>query len=128
MTKVSRFKLNLKYLQYILNDFWEDLAYLDDSEDVQTFFKPFFTPTETTMFAKRLAILKLLRQDYQYDEIRENLKVTPNTVAKMNNILHLADQKLLGILDELIEEQKSRKEGRLKKRESHHPSKRFWPM
>ena len=128
MMKVSRLKLNLKYLQYILNDFWEGLAYLDDSKDVKTFFKPFFTPTETTMFAKRLAILKLLRQDYQYDDIRENLKVTPNTVAKMNNILHLADQKLLEILDELLEEQKSRKEGRLKKRESHHPSKKLWPM
>ena len=126
MTKISRFKLNPKELNFLLNDLWQDLADIDEAEKVYTFLKPFFSPTEGIMFAKRLEILKRLRQEESYDLIMGDLKVTPNTVSKMNNLLHLANNKFLEILDELITLKNKRMEKLRKK--PFHPSKMFHPI
>lgn len=128
MAKLSRFHLKPEDQRYLRAELWKDIASLDKANSVEQFLNEFFTPTETVMFAKRLEILKLLRQDYLYGEIKEFLKVTPNTIAKMNNILHLANSEFLAILDGLVRQQKERKGKQSKKRERHHPSKRFWPM
>ena len=80
------------------------------------------------MFAKRLEILKRLRKGELYDEIIDQLKVTPTTIAKMNNILHDTGEEFSEILDELIKQQKEQEGETPKKRERRHPSKRFWPM
>lgn len=127
MAKISRFKLSHKQKNYLVNEFWEDVASLDDPEAVRTFFEPFFTPIEPVMFAKRLEILKRLRQDQPYEEIMQELKVTPNTVAKMNNILHIASDEFIEILDKHCEDQKERYKKKYKK-DYFHPSKRFWPI
>ena len=127
MTKVSRSKLNPKDLNLILNELWEDLSLLDNPTSIKTFLKPFFSPTEPIMFAKRLEILKRLRKNHPYEEIMGDLKVTPNTVSKMNNVLHLAEEEFLEILDRLIESQKKREKKGAKKDYSR-PSKRFWPV
>lgn len=126
MTRVSAIPLSKGKLNQLLNSLWNDIAYLDDSRSVYTFFKPFFTPTEPVIFAKRLAILKLLRSGSNYDEIRNELKVTPTTISKMSNLLYQADQKLLNILDELINAEKERDKKYFNKGRSH-PNTRFWP-
>ena len=127
MTRVSHSKLDPKDLSLILNELWEDLSFLDNPASIKTFLKPFFSPTEPIMFAKRLEILKRLRQNHSYEEIMGGLKVTPNTVSKMNNVLHLAEEEFLEILDRLIENQKKRKK-RGDKKDCSRPSKSFWPV
>lgn len=110
MTRISRFKLNPKQLKHLFNELWEAITDLDDPKPTRTFLEPFFSPTETLMFAKRLEILKRLRQDQPYEKIMQDLKVTPGTIAKMNNVLHLAKEEFLDILDDLIKDQKKRRE------------------
>lgn len=127
MTRISRFKLSPKQQEYLTNEFWEAVASLDTTESGETFLQPFFSPTEPIMFAKRLEILKRLRQDEPYEQIMRDLKVTPTTVSKMANILHTANEEFLEILDDFIRNQKERWEKRTKK-QRFHPSKRFWPM
>lgn len=40
------------------------------------------------MLTKRLEALRMLNQRRSYREIRERLKVMPNTITRLSNVLH----------------------------------------
>jgi len=71
-------------------------------------FQKLFTPTEISMFTKRLAILKALRKKINYSSIRENFKVSDITISKMSNLLHDADASFLKVLDKLMKDEEKR--------------------
>ena len=84
MTQVSRIKLRVDVEDRIYNLLSQVLAGIKKKEDFDEFLDDFLSPTERTVFAKRLAIAVLLAKDCDYAEIRETLRVTPVTISKVS--------------------------------------------
>lgn len=87
MMKVSRIRIDPKHLGFFLNNFWNLITLLEDKEQVKNFLKDLLTPTEMKMLAKRIQIAKMLLEGYDYRAIRNYVKVTDTTIAKISNIL-----------------------------------------
>ncbi|MEK7534137.1 MAG: YerC/YecD family TrpR-related protein [Patescibacteria group bacterium] len=87
MTKVSRIKIDVKHLGFFLNNFWNIITLLENKDQVKDFLKDLLTHTEMKMLAKRIQIAKMLIEGYNYQAIRNYVKVTDSTIARINNIL-----------------------------------------
>jgi uncharacterized protein YerC len=108
MPKVSRYNLKKEDLFRYFNDLELSFALFDSRQEVQEFLKDLLTHTEKKMLAKRLQIAKLLLDGENYDFIRENLKVTPGTIAQVSNILANAGTGYKKVWDKLKRVNKSR--------------------
>lgn len=64
--------------------FSQMLSGIKGKESFDKFLDDFLSPTERTVFAKRLAIAILLAKDCGYAEIRQTLRVTPVTISKVS--------------------------------------------
>ena len=95
MTKVSRIKIEPKHFGFFLNNFWNLITLLEDKEQVKNFFKDLLTPTEMKMLTKRIQIAKMLIEGYDYRAIRNYVKVTDTTIAKISNILATSNEGLI---------------------------------
>lgn len=118
MTRVSKNPLNKKEKFMMTEEFWHGLGQLN-KEEIAHFFNEFFSPTEILMFAKRLDILKGLRENISYENLRMGLKVTEPTIAKMSTILQRGDENFLRILDRLMKDEKRRWQDYLDSRKPH---------
>lgn len=94
MTKISRIKVDPRHLNFFLNNFWSVITLLENKDQVRGFLKDLLTHTEMKMFAKRLQISKMLLEGYRYQAIRNYVKVTDSTIAKINNILEIGGEGL----------------------------------
>lgn len=101
MTKLSRIPLEPKDFGYYINNLWSAFTLLETKEDVKFLFKDLFSHTEYKMFAKRLEIARRLLEGQTYDYIKEELKVTPTTIAHVNNILAEKGQGFRKVHEEL---------------------------
>ncbi|OGY25513.1 MAG: hypothetical protein A2Z11_03745 [Candidatus Woykebacteria bacterium RBG_16_43_9] len=113
--RLSRYKLHPKLLDKLTKDFYKSVLDQDNYNGLVNFGDRIFTPTELEALGKRLGILKMLRQDLSYWEIKDKIKVTNSTINKMANILKKADKRFIETLGRLVEEDKS---DRLKRKES----------
>ncbi|MBM4402017.1 MAG: hypothetical protein FJ044_02130 [Candidatus Cloacimonetes bacterium] len=104
MTKVSRLKLGSTQKAKIIDRLWEALS-LKNKDEIQEFWGRILTPTEITMFAKRVEVLKQVNRGLSYSEIRGKLKVTDNTINKMSNVIHRVGDAFLKILLRLDKDQ-----------------------
>jgi len=84
MTQVSKYRLRIDIVKRIYELLSNSLAKIKDKNEVNNFLDDFFSPTEKTVIAKRLAIAVLLSKGNDYQEIRQILKVTPVTISKMS--------------------------------------------
>lgn len=84
MSQVSRRKLHKSVEEKIYNTLWEAVAKLNSDEEIKLFLNDLLSPTERTMIAKRLAIASLLAKGHTYDVIKDLLKVSQETVAKVS--------------------------------------------
>jgi len=107
MTKISKDSLKPSTKKNILKEFWFTLGELK-TRDLLAFIQDIFTPTEILMIAKRLAIIRALRQGIDYASIRQTYKVTDSTIAKMNNILARSNNDFRDVLDKLVKKEKRR--------------------
>ena len=89
MTKISRIKVDPRHLGLFLNNFWNLITLLENKDQVKDFLKDLLTHTEMKMFAKRIQIAKMLIERYNYRAIRNYVKVTDSTIARMNNTLEV---------------------------------------
>ena len=87
MSKVSRIKIDSEQLGFFLNNFWSVITLLENKDQVKGFLKALLTHTEIKMFAKRMQIAKMLIEGYTYKDIRNHVRVTDSTIARINNIL-----------------------------------------
>ncbi|MDP1710816.1 MAG: Trp family transcriptional regulator [candidate division WWE3 bacterium] len=84
MPQVSKVPLQKEVEQKIRRAFCKSLARISREEEMENYIFDLFTPTERIMFAKRLAIAALLTKKLPYQTIAEKLKVSTNTVARVN--------------------------------------------
>lgn len=113
MTKLSRRAVDPEKFGHYVNNLWSAFTLMDSKEDIRLLFKDLFTHTEYKMFAKRLEIARRLLEKEHYDAIKEELKVTANTIARINNVLaekgdglRKAHEKLEELEEKYLERQK----------------------
>ena len=91
MAKFSRIpKLSKKERQNLLIALCEALTSIKKKEEAAQFLADLLSPQELEMLAKRLEIAKLLIAGDTYDTIRAKLKVSHNTIARINAWLTLS--------------------------------------
>lgn len=76
--------------------------------ETELFLKDILSPTEIIVLAKRIEILKQLRKKHNYGDIRDSIRVTDATIAKMSERLQKANEVFIKILDFLIRDEKRR--------------------
>lgn len=94
MPKVSKLTVDKHRLNKFSNDFWETVTLLKNKEEVKKFLFDILTHTERIMIAKRLQIAKMLLYGFDYQTIRSYLKVTDQTVARINNRINTGGEGL----------------------------------
>lgn len=100
MSKLSRYNDNKRLFQFI-NRFWDAITLLEDRGEVITFLKDLLTPTEIRMLSKRLQIADMLAKGYKYEDIRNYVSITVQTISSVNNKLSFGNDGLIKILQRL---------------------------
>ncbi len=77
-------RLSQQQEQEILLDFFQSLATLKGFKEATEVFQDLLSRAELTMLAKRLKIAKLLIKGVTYQEISRTLKVSTQTIARVN--------------------------------------------
>jgi|SRR3989344_66353 len=84
MTQVSKRQLGKDLEHEVYDVFWSTIAKFTDKKESSQFFSDLFTATERINFAKRLSIAILLYKNYDWKAIKNMLKVSDGTIAKMS--------------------------------------------
>lgn len=92
MPQVSRIKLNKQVEKHLLNTLELIFSRIDKKEDMNLFLISLFTPTEKLMFAKRIAMVVLLKEELTDSQIAGALNITRMTVSKMRLFLQVKGQ------------------------------------
>jgi len=87
MSQVSKRFLAKDIELKLYQTLWESLAKLKSQNEIQAFLADLLSPVERTMVAKRLAIAVFLEKGYSYNSIKNILKVSATTIAKISLIL-----------------------------------------
>lgn len=88
MPQVSRRSLSKDVEKKMYSMFFTTLAKLSKPSEIQDLILDLLGPVEQTMLAKRLAIAVLLVKGYQYETIKDILKVSQETIARVNMMLN----------------------------------------
>jgi len=74
-----------EWFQNEINELLKEVATTKTPAEVEELFDCILTPREINDMAKRLKILKLLKEGKSYLEIRDTLLVSPNIVSRISN-------------------------------------------
>lgn len=88
MMQISQKYLPKKLEEKLFKLFFESLAGLSKSDDIERFLFSLISPFEKTMLAKRLGIAILLAKGYQHEDVRNILKVSQETVSRVSMALN----------------------------------------
>jgi len=80
-------KLSRKERDELLFDFFRSFGTVRGVEEAAKVFEDLVSRQELEMLAKRLKIAKLLIEDKTYEEIKEQMKVSPPTIARVSSWL-----------------------------------------
>ena len=83
MSQVSKRKVHEKIESKMFETLWQTVSQVKSKDDVQLFLEDILSHTEKIMLAKRLAIACLLLRNYDYKAIKNLLKVSQGTIAKV---------------------------------------------
>lgn len=88
MAQVSKKYLPKETQEKLFDLFFKALANIRNPSDIEKFLFSLLGPTEKTMLAKRLGIALLLAKGYNYETIKDVLKVSQETIARVNGVLN----------------------------------------
>lgn len=88
MVQISQKYLSKNLENKLFELFFDSLAHLSNCSDIEKFLFSLISPFERTMLAKRLGIAVLLTKGYTQEEIRNILKVSNETVSRVNMALN----------------------------------------
>ncbi len=106
MSQVSKRPLSNKVEQKLFEIFFKSLARLSNPSDIQQFLFDLLGPAERTMLAKRLAIALLLAKGYHYETIKDTLKVSQETIARVNIALNYQGEGYNLVIKKILREEK----------------------
>ena len=107
MTKVSRLPLRQDVWDRIFSLFVGTLADQRDKKKLSKFIDDFFSPTEKIMFSKRLAAAVLVAKGHDYVSIRQILRVSPPTIAKLSLKIKYGGEGLNPVIEEIFRKEAS---------------------
>lgn len=84
MTQVSKRQLGKQLEAEVYETFWSTIARFTKKDETALFFGELFTPNEKVNFAKRLSTAILLNKGYDWKMIKDLLKVSDGTIAKIS--------------------------------------------
>jgi len=87
MAKVLVYEVDNKERQDLVKELFLILSSLNSLDDVFTFLSGFVTPSEALMFGRRIQVAKSLISGSTHDEIRKKLKVSYQTITKIEHWL-----------------------------------------
>ena len=93
MPKVKVYSVEKKEKQKIVSELFEIFVELKTKNEVFLFLLGLFTPSEVLMIARRIQVVKMIIDGASYDEIRKKLKVSNQTITKMEHWLRSDDTK-----------------------------------
>lgn len=82
-------KISKKEQEYLFIEFSQALATLHSPVEMAQFIKDLLSEQETSMLARRLQIARLLQQNFTYQEIKEKLKVSFGTIARVQTWMQI---------------------------------------
>lgn len=106
MSQVSKRVLPKDIEKKLFEIFFRSLARLSNASDIEKFLFDLLGPVERTMLAKRLAIALLLAKGYQYEAIKSILKVSQETIARVNMALNYQGEGYSIIIKKLLRDEK----------------------
>ena len=87
MAKVVRNKLDKKTTDSLWREFWERIQNLRSLGDLRDFLHKFFTKDEKILILRRLALMRLVRGNKKYREIKDMLDVSATTISAVKSML-----------------------------------------
>jgi len=102
MTKLSRWPVEKQKMSLFLDDFWTAVASLQSKYEARSFFSQFLTHTERKMFAKRFQIALMLLLGYDYQNIKNRIRVSDVTIAKISNWIEENREALINVAKRII--------------------------
>jgi len=105
MTQVSKIPIKNEDWKRIYTLFIETLSGINNKAKFEKFVDSFLSPTEKIVFAKRLALLVLLSKGHDYASIKQILKISPPTIAKMSIQLKYSAENITPILEDVFKRQ-----------------------
>ena len=78
----------------IVKTFFQTLEDIKTKRDFEIFFSDFFTPKELEIFSKRLAVAYWLKKGRNYENIKNNLKVSTRTISEVKKLMDTPGIKL----------------------------------
>lgn len=97
-----------KKLSIFIHRFWDAITLIEERSEAISFLKDLLTPTELRMLAKRLQIADMLAKGYKYEDIKNYVRVTVQTISHINNKLNYGEDGLIKILQKLEKIDKAR--------------------
>ena len=120
MPRVSKTKyLSPKKKILFVDDLYSAITSLKDKNEVRAFFEDLLTPEEKLMLAKRFQISMMHRLKYFWEEIKERVKVTNDTVAKIGLLMKYGEGGLQKAADRIVALKEKKLKQFRQKRESY---------
>jgi TrpR-related protein YerC/YecD len=101
MAKVNVYSVDKKERSKIEGELFEIIADLNSKKEVFYFLIGLFTASETLMIARRIQIAKMILAGDDYETIRKRLKVSFQTINRIEHWLKSDDEKNKLILKKL---------------------------
>jgi len=102
MPQVSKHKVTKDIEKRMYEVFWNSIAGLKKSKEVEEFFSELLTPTEKIMLAKRLSIAILLLKGYEYRSISGLLKVSYATISRVSGWLRYSGEGYRKVVEKML--------------------------
>lgn len=106
MAQISKYPLSKKVADRIFEVFLKSLIEIHNKEDAEQFLTDFLTPTEKIVLAKRLAIAVLLEKGYDYNAIKQLIRVSAPTIASVNTQRKYGSNGYNKLITKLLQEEK----------------------
>lgn len=102
MSQVSRRMLNKEVEERINELLSQAIHKLRSKEEISDFLEELLTPTEKLVLSKRLAIAVLLAKKYDYNAIKDLLKVTSATIARISYWMRYRGRSVRKVIDLIV--------------------------
>ena len=105
----SKSKLKKEDEQELLLDFCDIISSVKNPNEAARFLRDLLSPQEIEMLAKRIKVAELLIDKWSYNRIKDYLKVSDGTIARVNEWLKLTGDGYRLVVERLKKERKKRK-------------------
>lgn len=79
MPHLSRKRVKKHTFKRMTDEFVNAVSELKTKQEIKGFMKELLTPTEQVMFAKRLAVIMMLKRGYPFQAVEKTLKISSST-------------------------------------------------